>query len=475
MGLTDAIRHRMERLTQHPKGWSSLEKLFTILFLLGGLLFVFIIPPFQNPDEQMHFYRAYQLSEGKLEAQTQDGHIYGGYIPLSMQRLVAESDLEHAADPSYIYDVNYRGLLRHQYGGERVFERFPNTAIYTPLPYLPTVLAHWITSLFNGPMLITVYLARVLSLLLILAAMLVVLRIVPFGKWVFFAVGLLPMTIASSASISADGMTYALSLLLIASTLYVAFSNKAFSKKWLAIIAALLVAVALVKQAHVALLPIVLLIPLCNKHYRTKKAYIALGASVFAALVLFFAWLMKTSHITIHFHPAVQPALQKSYLLHEPWDFLSILFNTYFTNNANAVAVGLVGFFGWMSAQLPILFVAIGFLVLYFATQVSTDDEKILHKLKRRDRVKVNAVLAGVFLAVLVVISAALYIYWTPVRNDFIMGMQGRYLLPVLPLLLLAFVYYKKQNAKYAKQLVIYGSGVVLAIALLSTYTRFYG
>lgn len=474
MGFVEAIRYKLTHWQQPSGRLSVLEKLFAAVFVVFGLLFIFIIPPFQNPDEQMHFYRSYQLSEGRMLSQTQDGKVYGGYIPLSMQQLVAKSGLDKATDPSYKFDVAYKDLAQHHYGGERVFERFPNTAIYTPIAYIPSIIAHWVVSLFSGPILAAVYLARILSLLTILGAMVLVLRLVPFGKWIFFTVGLLPMTIASSASVSADGMTYALSLLLIAVTLRVAFSGKIVSKKWWGVIAALAIAVALVKQAHVALLPILLIIPLFNKHYRSRNAYLLIGGILAVALALFTAWLVKTSGITIHFHPAVQPDLQKEYLLHEPWRFGLRLFDTYFTNNANAVAVGMIGFFGWMSAQMPILFVALGFLVLYLATQISTDDEKVLKKLAPRSRLYFNLAVSGTFLLVLVVISAALYVYWTPVKNEYIMGMQGRYLLPVLPLLLLAFLYYRKESSKYAKHLVIGGLLLLLAIAIMTTYTRFY-
>ena len=37
---------------------------FAGLALLFGSIFVFLIPPFQSPDEPNHFLRAFQVSEG---------------------------------------------------------------------------------------------------------------------------------------------------------------------------------------------------------------------------------------------------------------------------------------------------------------------------------------------------------------------------------------------------------------------------
>ena len=55
-------------------GWSSLftaAKMFLPLAWIFGTLFALITPPFQVPDEFQHFYRAYQVSEGRLTAYRQ--------------------------------------------------------------------------------------------------------------------------------------------------------------------------------------------------------------------------------------------------------------------------------------------------------------------------------------------------------------------------------------------------------------------
>ncbi|MER3433396.1 MAG: hypothetical protein C4288_08190 [Leptolyngbya sp. ERB_1_1] len=44
----------------------SPERAFLILSLIFGMMFIIALAPFQSPDEPAHFYRAYQLSEGKI-------------------------------------------------------------------------------------------------------------------------------------------------------------------------------------------------------------------------------------------------------------------------------------------------------------------------------------------------------------------------------------------------------------------------
>ena len=195
----DMIRDRRKRLiwgVARLYGRLNMpQRLFLPLFLFAGLVFVFAVPPFQNPDEPMHFYRGYQVAQGHVFSTADDVELYGGDIPASMRELVLKSEIEHQYDYGYRFFLNYDELMSYGYGGEKVFEGFPNTAIYSPLAYLPSALAHGIVGLFDGPLLVALYLARLLSLVATLFAFMAALRIIPFGKWIVFAVGLVPMAL----------------------------------------------------------------------------------------------------------------------------------------------------------------------------------------------------------------------------------------------------------------------------------------
>ena len=42
----------------------QIEKIYAVMMAFFGVLFVFLIPPLQIPDENAHFYRTFQISEG---------------------------------------------------------------------------------------------------------------------------------------------------------------------------------------------------------------------------------------------------------------------------------------------------------------------------------------------------------------------------------------------------------------------------
>lgn len=450
------------------------QKLFLPLFLIAGLAFVFVVPPFQNPDEPMHFYRGYQVAKGHVFSTPNEVELYGGDIPLSMRELVVKSEIEHNYDYEHRFFLDYGQLLGYGYGGDKVFEGFPNTAIYSPLAYLPSAFAHGVVGLFNGPLLVALYLGRLLSLLVVLVIFMAALRIIPFGKWIVFAVGLVPMTVASAASISADSMTLSLSLLLIATTFFIAFRKKVVSRWWFGLLFALMISMALVKQAHIALLPLVLLIPILNSRYRKKEVYIAMAVAFVVAAALFLVWLKKTDQIVINFVPSIQPGLQKAYMFQAPHEFISALISTYLTNYGNGTFIGLFGNFGWLTATLPTLFIVVSTLVIYFAVQAREKDEQRLDTLPAQQLRFFRVWCVAVFMAVLLMISAALYVYWTPYKETYIMGIQGRYFLPILPLLLVPFIGKLKPRQESIKRIVVIGSSIVLLSAIHTLFWRFY-
>ena len=64
----------------------KIEKVFLCLAIVFGICISIITPPFQVPDEIVHFDRAYQISKGEI-FETKLNNTVGGYIPLSIMQL----------------------------------------------------------------------------------------------------------------------------------------------------------------------------------------------------------------------------------------------------------------------------------------------------------------------------------------------------------------------------------------------------
>jgi uncharacterized membrane protein len=455
---------------------SKPEIVFIVLFSLFGLAFIFIVPPFQNPDEPMHFHRSYQLSTLNISSEPNENGVYGGMIPVSILELVRDSEISHNFDYGFRFHLDYTKLMSYKYGGEERFEGFPNTAIYTPIVYAPLIISHWLVSLLDAPILATVYLGRIFSLLLVAIAVYFSIRLLPFGKWVLFAITLIPMFIASSVSMGADAVTYAVSILFVSLVLNLSFSKKKTSIKKIILLIGLVLAIGFIKQAHIPLLALLVLLPIFNSRFREKKVFILLGIAAAASFAIFLLWYVRTSGITINFNSSIQPELQKDLILSNPVVFLKVMLATYLTNNANGFIIGMFGNFGWLTATLPMLFIIISAIIVIFSVGTTSKNEQRLEKIFKITKTKTwfGLITIGVFCIVIAIISAALYLYWTPYQFGSILGIQGRYFLPILPLLLLPFVTQNAKNNSSRSAVIIAGCVIVAFVAIMVTIGRFY-
>ena len=78
------------------------EKIFLILSLVFGLLFVFITPPFQSPDENSHFLKAYSVSKGKFFPEVQNKKL-GNYFPKEYLNYIKEKEKFHSKNKKSYY------------------------------------------------------------------------------------------------------------------------------------------------------------------------------------------------------------------------------------------------------------------------------------------------------------------------------------------------------------------------------------
>jgi len=171
-------------------------RFFLITALLFGLIYLFLIPPFQFPDEGHHYYRAYHISDGNFFGEKTLDSRFGGMIPKSMVKF--ENDFRFLRY-NYNQKSNYKSIIDHNQSplekNKRIFADFPNVAYYAPFPYFPQSIGIGFGKMINAPPLTLLYLSRMVAFLCWLLIVWWGLRIVPFHKWTFVAVALLPASL----------------------------------------------------------------------------------------------------------------------------------------------------------------------------------------------------------------------------------------------------------------------------------------
>ena len=114
---------------------TSPTKFFVYCALIFGILLLSIIPPFQSPDEDSHFKKAYVISKGKLFPTSQNG-VVGYEIPTDMIQYINEK-LTYIGnrDKKYTYSQEILDDRLPKDYSDVTFQNF-STAGTTPVAYI---------------------------------------------------------------------------------------------------------------------------------------------------------------------------------------------------------------------------------------------------------------------------------------------------------------------------------------------------
>jgi len=403
------------------------ERIFLVVGAVFGLLFVFVTPPFQAPDEYAHFYRAFQVSEGGLLAQRHNG-VPGAWLPTSVlttAERAAPGIAFHPEKKERLEDL--RALIEVPLTPAwRSFTGLPNTARYVPLLYLPQAAAIGVGRILGlAPILLT-YAGRAGNLAAWLCLGYLALTITPILRWPMLLLLLMPMSLFEAASLSADAMTNAVSFLLTASCLRIAVGETdAISNRQWALLTLLCVMMGVSKQVYLPLAALVLWIP-ARKFGGRRRQVVCLAVAGAGTAVAWGAWTLLVADMRVEFFSYTSVPDQLAFVLHHPGQFLRIAFNTLSSHPSNQLR-SFIGILGWLDTPLPNRFIE-SYCFMLALTTLATGLREI--RVSAGQRLLAIALAAASVLALFIV----LYASWTRVGDPIIEGIQGRYFIPLSPL-----------------------------------------
>lgn len=443
-----------------------------------GLAFALLTPPMQFPDEGNHFKRAYQISEGVLlgrrwvnEAGRQEA---GGEIPLAVLRASRATrgiamHPERKTSPARMIEQLRVPFAPHP----RVPANFWNTSRFSPAPYLPQALAMAMARPFQPPTLVFMYLGRLASLLFGLAAIFLALRWIPVGAWALFVIATLPISLCMLASTGADGVTIACAFLLAALVLRLAYTEVELTLGRLVGIAVLSAAVGVSKQVYLLLPLLFLLIP-ASRSPAPRLHRRRLAVVLAATLIPWALWSALATRVMVPPRPMpwVDPWVQLEFVLGDPLGYAA-LFVDWLVRQFPTTFVHSLHSLGWLDVALsPVLpWLAAGALVIALC-------------LDRNDAVRIRlwhrALAAALLFTSFVLVVTSGYLYWTYPRAPWIGGFQGRYVLPLAPLLVVIASNPRPRFAAGTRLrpllvLLPLASAAALLSAIFSSLDRYYG
>ncbi len=412
------------------------EHVFLALAILFGAIYLYILPPNSAPDTVIHGTTAYHYSN-VLMGIRESGD--AGKMTMRSQDVSMSSLYEKEVNLEEYLKIDYFG--RHQVRDTQLVEANSRGGTGIFLPYIPSMLGITLARLLKLDTVALMRLGEAFNLAVYIGLLYWAIRRMPFGKKSMLILGICPMAMHLAASFSYDPMLLGTSYCFIAYVLHLAYGEtKKVTWKELAVAAVLLLLLVPQKGIYVLLGLLVLLIPrerlplvkggTDRRHW--KKGYFgaALGAvAVLAVLLAVFNLdaIQALSQVTLVYGDEVVEAYSLLQVLQHPFHTLGVYCNTLVQNFAFLVESVFGGWLGWTDIEVNPLFVW-GFLISFLMAALSAGNGK--EQIRRRDKyvMGVTCILIGILA------GATMLLGCTPSFSTQIIGLQGRYFLPFMPL-----------------------------------------
>lgn len=434
----------------------KIENIFLLIAPIICIFFMITMPTFKNHDEYYHWLKAYEVSEGHLMTPIENG-IQGSMMPKQVAEVL----------PKDWTTMDYREVkerLKIQINEDDKEVLNPETAaVYSFVQYVPQATGIAIARLFTNNAYIITYAGRMLNMIVAIAILYFAIKIIPFGKKMLLIPAMIPIAIEGFTSLSPDAITISMAFLYIAYILHLAFDKKVEKIKLKDKIALLIMSIiiALCKIVYIPLVGLLLIIPK-EKFKDNKNKIINFIVIAGIAVVINLIWLAISSRYLSTFREG-DSKIQVLLALQNPIQFIQQFLYTLNINSGNYILSLFGSDLGWGELVKINTIVPYCLLGIYVFTAI-TDN-----KLKNRFEVYQIIWISLVVLAIIALVFASLYVQWTTIGNESIIGVQGRYFLPIIPLIMLLLGNCIKVKSTYNEKNI--NKFVGISILTLNLYT----
>lgn len=403
-------------------GWNSrfIHNYVFIIIISMGIISAVINPIMDIPDEPAHLARAELTSRGILFA---NGDPMNFNISQSVSSLIDNTFLR-------IEDVNFV-TSEGNYKYTEYSTNYASSNIF--ISYIPQAIGIILGKLLGGSIAI-LFLGRICNLMCYALMIRYTLKILPRYKIGFSIIAMMPMAIFIAASFNQDASTYGLTLLAIAYFLKI-YDKDTINIKDIAIFSIITMLLGLIKLPYCILAALIIFIPkekFNNKTY--YKSFIFVGCVVIITVLWGLSSLLissNTSSTTVtpfsiyYAENNVSAKGQIQYILSSPKEFLINFIRSLFDNMR--LYLDQMNALGWLSysinSTVTIIYQVFLFVTLFMYSGKNT--------LKAKTRLGSALVLLGIYVAT----NLILYLSWTSVGSNTIVGVQGRYFCSALALI----------------------------------------
>lgn len=438
----------------------KIENIFLMVAPLTCIFFLVTMPTFKNHDEYYHWLKAYEVSQGTLMTPQEDG-VQGSMMPEGVSKVFP-------TDWTTLDYQTMKELLGVKLNEDNKGILNPETAaVYSFVQYIPQATGIALARLVTDNVYLITYGGRIVNMIFALLVLYFAIKLMPFGKKLLLIPAMIPIVIEGFTSLSPDAMTISVAFFYIAYILHLAFGDKEqLGIKEKAILLISSIVIALCKIVYIPLVGLILIIPkekFKNQGNKNKILNFCVIAGI--AVIINLIWLAISSRYLSTFREG-DSKIQVLLALQNPILYIQNVLYTFNLNGSNYLLSLFGADLGWGELIKLYSIVPYAFLGIYLFTAIT--DNELKDKFKRYQIVWISLVV----LAIVGLIFTSLYVQWTTVGQTSIAGIQGRYFLPILPLVMLLLGSVVKVKSLYNEEKVTKFVGISILVLQIFTISQ---
>lgn len=408
----------------------KIEYIYLIAAIVLGIIYFILIPEGQTPDEFVHIETAYDVANVAF------GYKHGSDIEMrkcDIDENVLSSDYRRGTYNEYVDQLLHDHSVTSketQWLGDTPL----NTNRYL---YYVSAFGMIIGRLLKWGTVPTYFLGAMFNYIVFVAVTFYAIKKIPFGKTMVLLFGILPMTMQQVTSYSYDCGILTLSVLMVAIALRVAYADDVKIKD-LVILGITTLLLASVKNGAYYFMVFLNIIPLV-RFRKNNKVYFRVIIGIIAAGTLTLLGPIIRNAISSanggtlmngYVGWADEPGYTVSYVLHNPVVLIEVCWNTFINSFEYYIYTMFGGSLGWLNISISWWIVIVLMGTLLVSAMKKQDEETDIKPWTKWLFAIISVYSIGCT-------AAAMLLDWTPLSYNHILGIQGRYFLPILMLLIL--------------------------------------
>lgn len=402
------------------------ENIYAIFAVIAGVSILFLMAPFNVPDEASHYLRSYKESTLSFEY---DGGYYK--FPKPITEFIYKYNRNLHSVQNKLYAENYLSEFCKSvdYNVEAQYETdYRNVVDLSVIPYIPSAIVIFFARLIHLSPLVMFLLSRLVNLTISVLGCYWAIKNIPCFKRVLTIVCLFPIFLQQATAINMDYFTNVVIIMLVSLIFEMIYSKEKIGKREIILLTLLSIGLVLGKFGYFPVLVLLFLIPKEKFNNRVVEWIIKIG---FIIAVLGFSLLINMRLATEQ-GTAPGQGLEvygiKSFFT-TPFTAVKVLLTTVVARIDQDLLRGFFDNFAYSTAANKAIFPLVMYFV-YILLLFSKDEDDVV-ELPKLHRV----FYIGSSLAIIAIVYAIAYSQWTSVGAAEISGLQARYFIATSALL----------------------------------------